>query len=272
MRHRKVRTARVTARACTLAVALMMASSFPAANRAAQTGFDTIRIRGQLTIESGGPLFDARIKTDALRGANMSQFAAQRLFTARTGRDGEWSILGITRGLWVLEISARDHLPHVLVVPIYLMLRPEPIPWDTSLSLQPITAVHPEPAAAAGPARAILDAAELAVAGKWLPAKESLLKLGESTLDARALCAAGDIALVIREPGLARRFFEQAASADEKWYRPQLGIASAAMMAFDFDRAIKGYAAARTASGNPRLERMLSLAVKDLQQIRTVGR
>ena len=262
----------MTARACTLVVALMLASSFPAADRAAQTGFETIRIRGQIIIEGGGPLFDARIKTDAIRGATMSQFAAQRLFTARSGRDGEWSILGVTRGLWILEITARDYLPHVLVVPIAMMLQPEPVPWDTSLALQPLTAVHADPAAAAGPERLVLEAADLATSGKWLPAKESLLKLGESALDARALCAAGDIALVIREPGLARRFFELAATADAKWYRPQLGIASAAMMAFDFDRAIKGYAAARSASGNKRLERMLSLAVKDLQQIRTIGR
>ena len=259
------------ATACALVVTCAGLSSSPTPDLTRQTGFETIRIRGQITIEGGGPLFDARLKTDAIRGATMSQFAAQRLFTARTGKDGEWSILGVTRGLWIVEITARDYLPHVLVVPIYLMLRPEPIPWDTSLALQPITAVHPEPAAAAGPARAILEAAEHATAGKWLPAKESLLKLGEATLNAASLCAAGDIALVIREPGLARRFFEQAAAADAKWYRPQLGIASAAMLAFDFDGAIKSYAAARSASGNKRLERMLSLAIKDIQQIRTIG-
>ena len=263
----------VTAHAVALILGLPMLSAFPAAGRAVQTGFETIRVRGQVTIEGGGPLFDARIRTDAIRGATMSQFAAQRLFTTRTGRDGEWSIIGITRGLWVLEITARDHLPHVLVLPIYLMLQPEPVPWDTSVSLQPVIAVHPEPAAAAGPSRLLLDAADLATSGKWLPARESLQKLGagESTLDARALCAAGDIALLIREASLARRFFELAAAADSKWYRPQLGIASAAMMAFDFDRAIKGYAAARSGS-NKRLERMLSLAVKDIQQIRTIGR
>jgi predicted CXXCH cytochrome family protein len=238
----------------------------------AQSGFETLRIRGQVLIEGAGPLAGARLRTDALRGASMSQFAAQREFTARSGRDGEWSILGVTRGLWILEVTASDYLPHVLVVPIAMMLQPEPVPWDTSVSLQPVTAIAPLPESAGGPAKLLLDAADLAIARKTVAARDKLMQLAEATLDARALCAAGDIALLIRDPGLARRFFELAATADGKWYRPQLGIASAAMMAFDFDRAIKGYAAAREGSGNKRLERMLSLAVKDLQQIRTIGK
>ena len=258
---------------CALIVALTMPSSFPAADRAAQTGFETIRIRGQITIEGGGPLSDARIKTDAIRGATMSQFAAQRLFTTRTGRDGEWSILGITRGLWVLEITARDHLPHVLVVPIYLMLQPEPVPWDTSLSLQPVTAVASRAGRRrrTGPpaARRRRPGDVRQVAARQGVAAEA--RRVQHSTHARSAPPATSPSL-IREPSLARRFFELAATADEQWYRPQLGIASAAMMAFDFDRAIKGYAAARSAASNKRLERMLSLAVKDIQQIRTIGR
>jgi hypothetical protein len=237
-----------------------------------QAGFETMRIRGQIAIEGGGPLSGARIRTDAVRGATMSQFAAQREFTARSARDGEWSILGITRGLWILEVTAPDYLPHVLVVPIALMLRPEPIPWDTSLSLQSVTAVAPVPESATGAGRILLDAADLAIARKEREAREALMRLVELSLDARALCAAGDIALMIRDAALARRFFELAAAAAGKWYRPQLGIASAAMLAFDFDSAIKGYAAARAATANKRLERMLSAAVRDIQQIRTIGK
>ena len=106
---------------------------------------------------------------------------------------------GSRAGSGCLEITARDHLPHVLVVPIYLMLQPEPVPWDTSLSLQPVTAVHPEPEPPPD------QPACCSTPPTWRPQasgcrrKESLLKLGESSLDARALCAAGDIALLIRE-------------------------------------------------------------------------
>lgn len=237
-----------------------------------QTGFDTMRIRGEILVEGGGALAGARIKTDAIRGAAMSQFAAHKEFTTRTGRNGDWSLLGLTRGLWILEISALDHLPHVVVVPIAMMLQPEPIPWDTSLALLPAKAIAPAAAEATAPARVIIEAAASALSGDKNAARQALLRLVESSLDASALCAAGDVALLLREPAMARRFFELAAAANEKWYRPQLGIASASMMAFDFDRAIKGYAAARANSDNKRLERMLSAAIRDLQQIRTIGR
>jgi hypothetical protein len=255
-----------------VAVCVSLTLADRSASVSAQAGFETMRIRGQILVEGGGPLSGARIRTDALRGQTMSQFAAQREFTVRSARDGEWSILGITRGLWILEVTAPDYLPHVLVVPIAMMLRPEPVPWDTSLALQPVTAVAPVPESAAGAGRLLLDAADLAIAKKERAARETLMRLAESSLDARALCAAGDIALMIRDAALARRFFDLAATADGKWYRPQLGIAAAAMMAFDFDRAIKGYAAARAASDNKRLERMLSAAVRDIQQIRTIGK
>jgi hypothetical protein len=233
-----------------------------------QSGFETLRIRGDIQVEGGGPLAGARLRTDAIRGESMSQFAAQREFTTRTGRNGDWSLLGLTRGLWILEVSAIDHAPHVVVVPIYLMLRPEPVPWETSLALLPLSTVSPG-SDAASPTRLMFEAAQLASGGDKAGARQVLVKLSESRLDAAALCAAGDIALLVREPAMARRFFELAATANDKWYRPQLGIASASLMNFDFDRAMKAFAAARTATTNKKLERMLSGVIKDLQQIRT---
>ncbi len=255
-----------TALAMILTASLLLAGD--AFDLGTQTGFDTLRIRGDILVEGGGPLPGARIRTDAIRGAAMSQFAAQREFTTRTGRSGDWSLLGLTRGLWILEISAIDHAPHVVVVPIYLMLQPEPVPWETSFALLPLSTVSPG-TDAASPAKLIVEAAQRLSAGDKPGARQLLLKLSETSLDAAALCAAGDIALLLREPAMARRFFELAATADAKWYRPQLGIASASIMNFDFDGAMKGYAAARAATSNKKLERMLSGAIKDLQQIRT---
>lgn len=233
-----------------------------------QTGFETMRLRGEILAEGGGPLAGARIRTDALRGPSASQFAGQKEFTARTGRNGDWSLLGVTRGLWILEVSALDYLPHVVVVPIAMMIAPDPIPWETSLALQAESAIVPPGAATNAPARLVVLAAERVLAGDKLAARQALHQLAESYLDAAALCAAGDVGLLLREAGMARRFFELAASANAKWYRPQLGIASAAMMAFDIDRAAKGYAAARSLTDNEKLQRMLSAAIRDLQQIR----
>lgn len=232
---------------------------------------ETLRIRGQVLVESGGPLAGARIRTDALRGPRGAQFAAQREFTTRTNRSGDWSLLGLTRGLWILEVSALDHVPHVVVVPIAMMLKPASAPWDTSLSLLPVAAIAPPGTGPETPARRVIEAAQRALAGERYAAREMLQRLGEYGLDAAGLCAAGDTALLLREPVMARKFFELAASASPKWYRPHLGIASASMMILDFDRAMKGYAAARANTDNQRLERMLSSAVRELQQIRTIG-
>jgi hypothetical protein len=258
---------RTIAAMAALAAVLLSAAAVPAARQ--DPPIDTLRLRGQVLVEGGGPLAGARIQTDALRGPSGTQFAGQRRLMARTGSSGEWSLLGVTRGLWVLEISAVGHLPHVVVVPIAMMRRPEPVPWDTSVALLP------EPLVTAGGDRAgqrVIDAADRMAAGDPREAREALLSLGETSLGAPALCAAGDVALLLREPALGRRFFELAASASPAWYRPHLGIASASMMLYDFDRAIKAYDGARSKAANARLERMISSAIRELQEIRTIGR
>jgi hypothetical protein len=233
---------------------------------------ETLRLRGDVLIEGGGPLAGARIRTDALRGPNGTQVVAQKVFTARTGRNGDWSLLGVTRGLWIFEVAAPEHLPHVVVVPISFMNPPDTRPWETSLSLLPITAMGPvEGAAVNSPQRLVIDAASRMQAGDRRATQEALRKLAESPLESISLCAAGDIALLLRDPVLARRFFELAAKASPDWYRPFLGLGSAGMMNFDFDLALKGYAEARARTKNEKLTRMLSAAIKELQQILRIG-
>ena len=254
-----------------LVVAGCVAAAIATGNaRAPAAQQETMRVRGQVLAEGGGPLAGAQISTDAIRGPMAAQFVAQRHFTTRTGKNGEWALLGLTRGLWILEVTAPDHAPHVVVVPIAMMLRPEPAAWDTSLALLPMSMVAPG-GGTGGQLQHVLDAIDRVRAGDKFGARAALQKLTESNLDAAAMCAAGDVALLLREPGLARRLFEIAATTNPKWYRPRIGLASAAMMALDVDGAVNGYAGARTAIDNKRLERMLSLAIRDLQQIRSVG-
>jgi|SRR5687768_490017 len=232
----------------------------------------TLRLRGQVVTEGRGPVASAEIRTDALRGPGGQAFGGQRVFTARTGRNGEWSLLGPTPALWLFEIRAPDHLPHVVVVPIAWLMRPEPTPWETQFSLLPRERVADAAGASGSAAARLLEAVDLVLAGDRVAAREALGRLVERPLDAAGLCAAGDLGLLLREPAIGRRFFELAAAAEPKWTRPQLGIASASMMLFDFDRAIKAYSAARSEQADKRFERMLSGAIRELQQIRAIGK
>lgn len=234
---------------------------------------ETLRIRGQVVAEGGGPVAGATIRTDATRGVMAQQFTGQREFTTRTGKNGDWSLLGVTRGLWIFEVSAPDYLPHVVVVPISMMLKPDLLPWETSFALQPVATIAPPDAPSNAPGRLVAEAADQIVTGNRNGAHQTLQRIAlEPNLDAAGLCAAGDIALLLRDSLMARKFFELAATANEKWYRPQLGIASAAMLNFDLDRAVKAYAATRTNSTNKRLQQTMSSAIRELQQIQTIPR
>jgi hypothetical protein len=236
------------------------------------TGAAPMRLKGHVASEGGGPIAAARLKTDALRGPMGAQFEGQRIFTTRTGKNGDWSLLGPTRGLWLFEITAPNYLPHVVVVPIAWMLPPEPTPWETHFSLLPRERVAPGGGEPGSAAARLVEVADLIEAGKGKDARDTLARLVEIPLDAAALCAAGNLALLIREPAIGRKFFDLAAAAAPKWPRPQLGIASASMMLFDFDRAIKAYGFARSENGDKRFERMLSGAIRELQQIQIIGK
>jgi hypothetical protein len=256
---------------------LVLAAALLAAGAAsAQDERGTMRLRGQVLVEGGGPLAGANIRTDAIRGPGADQFTAQKLFTARTGRNGDWALLGVTRGLWIFEVSAIDHLPHVVLVPLSMM-HIDPVQLEISLALQPVSAILPPGAPASSPARIVVEAAERLAGGDRAHVREVVQKLGvermgDDKLDAAALCAAGDLALLVREPLLARRFFEAAAMARPDWYRPHLGVASAGLLVFNIDLAVKAYANARATTGNKRLQQVISAAIRDLQLIHGVPR
>ena len=112
-----------------VAACLAAVSAFAAAPQDATT----LRVGGTVIVEGGAPIAGARIRTDALRGEMARPFGGQREFRATANQAGEWSLIGLTRGLWVLEVSAPDFLPHVVIVPISMMLKPEPVVWETTL-------------------------------------------------------------------------------------------------------------------------------------------
>ena len=234
---------------------------------------ENLRIHGEVRVEGGDPIGDVRIRTDAIRGPMAGQFTASKNFTTHTEANGKFSLIGVTRGLWILELSHRDYLPHVVVAPIFMMVQPEPQPWETGLALLPKVAVVPADLPPNAPEHAIIEAGRLALAaGPKADIVRLLQKLEGASLHAGSLVAAGDAALLIREPNRAIKFFELAIKVAPEWYRPHLGVASAAMMKFETNIAIKAYMAARALTKTEALKGMLSLSVRDLQQVVDKGR
>jgi hypothetical protein len=232
-----------------------------------------LRLRGSVLAGSGAPIEGARVRAEALLGMAGLQFVGQREFGTRTNRNGQWAIVGILRGAWSFSVSAAGYLPHLVAVPVEMMQASnlQSPPWELSLHLQAVGDVVPADRGAEAWARLLTEAADAAVSGRPQEAAGRLAALREQTLGAEAQCAAGDIALVIRDVSSALGFFDAAAHARPEWYRPHLGLASASLFIGDFDRAVAAYAKARDATKNADLQRTLSAALRDLQKImRTV--
>jgi hypothetical protein len=99
-------------------------------------------------------------------------------------------------------------------------------------------------------------------------AEQALALIGglATETDPDVLCAAGELALLVRHHGLANALFAQILQKQAKHGCATLGIASAAMMQNNLDLASKMLWAAIDVA--PREQRAaLGAAVKDLQQI-----
>lgn len=233
-----------------------------AAEGAARQGTPTVRMRGRALAEDGAGIQGVTVRTDAVRGIAGGQFVGQREFKARTDKRGNWSLLGITRGLWIFEFSAEDYAPHVVAVPVMMMeASPLPtVPWYLSITLQRKADVG----AITEALGKILD--QLA-AGSRDEAVAALHQVPLAAVSPEGLCAGGDVALLLRDVSAARGLFEQAAQARPDWPRAQLGIGSAAMLQGDYGAAATAYARVRDTSKNQELQQAMSAAIRDLTLI-----
>jgi hypothetical protein len=57
------------------------------------------------------------LATAGIQGAG---FVEAKDFTATTNTKGEWSVLGVTRGVWIFEASAAAVVPTAVVIPIHV--------------------------------------------------------------------------------------------------------------------------------------------------------
>jgi thioredoxin-like negative regulator of GroEL len=86
--------------------------------------------------------------------------------------------------------------------------------------------------------------------------------------DADFLAAAARIAVVARDPDLARPFFLRALERDPSSYRASMGIASLFLLQRDFDSASRAFDATRSRTHDKDEQKFLSAAIGDLAEIK----
>lgn len=224
------------------------------------------RLKGRVVNERGERVKDAEVRAEAFFGSAAGTFAGQRTFSATTNAKGEWNILGIAPGVWLFEVVAPGYVPESVALPIRLLTPSGPnaggqlLIWD--LVLKPM-------AAPAGDAlwQPVIDAAESARAGKFEDARMLLSRVPEQA-NADYLAAAGRVALLARETGMARTYFTRALERDPASYRAALGVASTVLLQRDFDLASRAFDAARNRTRDKDEQRFLSFAIGDLATIK----
>lgn len=219
-----------------------------------------LRMKGQ-TLSAAGAGVAGSVELEAVYGFRGLEFVGQKTFSARANGNGQWSVLGVTSGAWLFAAHGQLYLPQVVLLPVqFTQKNPSSavggqVPWDVGFEL---AARDQHPALAA--------AADAALAGRRGEVASHLAAVFE-TASADTLVAAGEIALYVRDAGLARAIFERALVKTPNQARAHLGLASSAMMLGDWDRASKMFWAAREAGVSPKLARAVGAAITELQRI-----
>ncbi len=223
------------------------------------------RLKGRIVAENGAPIANARVRTEALFGYAAGDFAGQRTFSTTSDNKGDWSIIGFKSGVWVFDVSANGYVPESVALPIQMLTTESAgmsgIAYNWVLLLKAL----PMPD---GPsAQRLADAAAAAFAGEADKVRSSFSQIPDDA-DANYLGGAGRIALVARDPSLARALFTKALEKDSTSYRAALGIASTFVMLRDFDNASRAFDAARSRTHDKDEQKFISVAIGDLATIR----
>jgi hypothetical protein len=224
------------------------------------------RLKGRVTNERGEALVDAEIRVEAFFGPAAGTFAGQRTLETRTNAKGEWSVLGISPGIWLFEVLAPGYLPESVALPVRLITPSGPAAGGMMFTWQLI--LKPMPAPVEGHWQPLVDAVQAARGGN---VERAAAQLRQVPHDANPdyLAAAGRVSLLARDVDMARAYFARALETDPTSYRAALGVASTVLLQRDFDLASRAFDAARNRTRDKDEQRFISAAIGDLATIKT---
>jgi hypothetical protein len=221
------------------------------------------RLKGRVWTDAGTAGDGVEVRAQAVAGFGGGGYVGPPSLTARSNAKGEWTIVGLRAGVWIIDASMAQGLPEAVALPVNLFVPQSPGVSGLMLTWQLVTKLAPAPDG--DPGRLLHDAAQAQRTGD-LERVRSLLTRVSQDADVAFLTAAGGICLAAREAGLARALFRAAAAKDPMSYRAALGLASAALIQLDFSEASRQFALARDRTKDKDEQRYLSAALGDLAQ------
>ena len=223
------------------------------------------RVKGRVVTERGEPIDKADVRLEAFYGYAAGTFSGPRKLSAQSNAKGEWSVGAMQPGIWLFEVTAPGYLPETVVLPIRILTTVSmgtsgmALLWD--LVLKPVKA----PDDVKGE---LLNQA-LAAAREAKPDEaRAALHLIPEAADADFLAGAGRIAILARDPALAKALFTSALARDPSSYRAALGVASVFVLERDFDSASRAFDAARSRTHDKDEQKFLTAAIGDLATIK----
>jgi hypothetical protein len=222
------------------------------------------RLKGSLRSAAGAPVVNANVRADNLTGFRGEQFVGQKDHAVTTTSTGEWNITGIESGLWLFSTSAPDLVPAVMILPVKFSQRQQVSAVGNSLTWQVPMFAYP---AAEHPM--LKPAIDLLAAGKKDEAAQAITVALGPDVPVETRVAAGELALLVQQPSLAKTIFSMVLQKEPKHPRAMLGSAMAALLARDWELAGKVLWEARDLA--PKEQRQaLASAIDDLRGIMRV--
>jgi hypothetical protein len=222
------------------------------------------RLKGSIRTTANVPLANATIRADAVTGFRGEPFAGAKEQSATSLATGEWNITNLEAGLWMFSTKAPDMLPAVIVIPVKFSVRQQVSAVGNSLTWQlPLWATpanqHPM----------LKAAADLIAEGKNDEGMQALTVALAPDIPDETRVAAGEMALLVRNPALAKTIFNMVLQKQPKHPRAKLGSAGAALMGLEWEAAGKILWDARDLA--PKEQRQaLAAAIDDLRLIARV--
>ena len=201
------------------------------------------------------------IAAEAVTGYLGEQFIGQKTLASESKEKGEWTLIGLTAGVWMFTATAPGTLPAVAVLPVKFAQRQMQSAQGGQLIWSlPLWLVSAEDVPTLAPA------APLIAEGRSLEALQLLAPALATDATPLMQCAAGQMALAIKQTGVAQQLFAAVQKAEPKNGCGAMGLASVAFLTNDWDTASKMLWIARDLV--PREQKpALASAIGELQQV-----